>query len=146
MGWDGEASVKLRFIHARNRMTNWQIDSVVPYMVDVDPEAPIQPRTPFPKWGAAGPGSIDAQLGNRARLTDRIFVKFRDDLKVRVTGDANRPVRSDAPARTITSGGGKIVTTVDPNTELAEALAMPVNTPTRVLLEAVQARALKRRD
>jgi hypothetical protein len=39
MGWDGEASVKLRFLHEQNRMTNWQIDSVVPYMVDVDPES-----------------------------------------------------------------------------------------------------------
>ncbi|NBX24879.1 MAG: hypothetical protein EBQ99_02325 [Planctomycetes bacterium] len=63
-----------------------QLDLVPP--IDVDPDAPIQPRTPFPKWGAAGPGSILAQMGNHARLTGRVYVKFRDDLRVRTTMSA----------------------------------------------------------
>jgi hypothetical protein len=33
---------------------------------DVDPSTPIKARTPFPKWAAAGLGSIEAQLGDRA--------------------------------------------------------------------------------
>ncbi len=100
-------------------------------LADVDPTAPVQPRTPVEKWRAAGRGSLDAALGNRGIRTDRIFVKFRDDLKVRVTGDANRPVRSEAPIRTV-AGTGKLVTTIDPNTELAEAVAMLKNYGGRV--------------
>jgi hypothetical protein len=39
LGWDGEAVVKLRYAYERNRMTNWQTDIMVPYMVDVNDDA-----------------------------------------------------------------------------------------------------------
>ncbi|MEQ1754243.1 MAG: MtrB/PioB family decaheme-associated outer membrane protein [Micropepsaceae bacterium] len=39
LGWTGEATVKLRLSHESNKMTNWQIDRVVPYMVNVNSDA-----------------------------------------------------------------------------------------------------------
>jgi hypothetical protein len=39
LGWEGEATIKLRYAYERNHMTNWQIDGVVPYMVAVDDDA-----------------------------------------------------------------------------------------------------------
>lgn len=39
LGWDGEATVKLRYAYERNRMTNWQTDVMVPYMADVNDDA-----------------------------------------------------------------------------------------------------------
>ena len=87
--------------------------------IDVDPGAPIQPRTPFPKWGAAGKGSIEAQLGDRARLTDRVFVKFRDDLRVRstMTPGTTLTVETSAVIGTVSSG-------IDQERPIAEAKAL----------------------
>ncbi len=39
IGWEGEATLKLRYAYERNRMTNWQTDIMTPYMVDVDDDA-----------------------------------------------------------------------------------------------------------
>jgi MtrB/PioB family decaheme-associated outer membrane protein len=36
LGWDGEVVVKLRYAFERNEMTNWAIDSMVPYMIAID--------------------------------------------------------------------------------------------------------------
>jgi MtrB/PioB family decaheme-associated outer membrane protein len=39
VGWEGEATIKLRYAYERNHMVNWQIDGIVPYMADVDSDA-----------------------------------------------------------------------------------------------------------
>ncbi|MFM1831275.1 MAG: hypothetical protein RLZZ558_1615 [Planctomycetota bacterium] len=89
--------------------------------VDVDPSGPIKARAPFPKWAAAGLGSIEAQLGDRARLTDRIFVKFRDDLRVR-TGFAPS---TDLWRQESTAGMPKAgIPDLEPQDPLAEARAL----------------------
>ena len=37
LGWEGEVTTSLGYSFERNRMTNWAIDDLVPYMIDVDP-------------------------------------------------------------------------------------------------------------
>lgn len=103
-----------------------QTDEPVPFvrsLADVDPTAPIKPRVPVDKATVTGNRALLARLNKDAITTDRIFVKFRDDLKVRVTGDASRPIRSEAP-RVTSKVGGKIVTTVDPNAALGDAISL----------------------
>jgi MtrB/PioB family decaheme-associated outer membrane protein len=35
-GWTGDVTAKVRYVYEQNRMTNWQIDNVVPYMEAID--------------------------------------------------------------------------------------------------------------
>ncbi len=95
-------------------------------LADIDPSAPIEPRLPVPKWHTTGIGSIEARLGKYALKTDRIFVKFRDDLKVRLTGEAGNPLRSDAPAASTgtKAGGSKLSIPTGPEVELRDANAL----------------------
>lgn len=39
IGWEGEATLKLRYAYERNQMTNWQTDIMAPYMANVDDDA-----------------------------------------------------------------------------------------------------------
>ncbi|MFM7807692.1 MAG: hypothetical protein ACKPEA_07135, partial [Planctomycetota bacterium] len=95
-------------------------------LADIDPSAPIQPRIPIPKWHTTGIGSLEARMGKYALKTDRIFVKFRDDLKVRLTGEAGNPLRSDAVGTSTgsKSGGSKLAIPTGPETELRDANAL----------------------
>ncbi len=95
--------------------------SRVSRLLDVDPRSPIRPRVPFPKWGAAGRGSIEAQMGGHAVLTDRIFVKFRDELKVRTSMNPGTELWLESSA----SGGigGRGLEDEDPVAEARALLA-----------------------
>jgi hypothetical protein len=92
------------------------------FLADIDPAAPIEPRIPIPKWHTTGIGSLEARIGAYALKTDRIIVKFRDDLKVRLTGEAGAPLRSDATPPP--AGGVNPLIPTDPESELRDANAL----------------------
>ena len=55
----------------------------LPRLVDIDPNAPIEPRQPHVKRAITGPNSIMASISPNVQRTGRVIFKFRDELKGR---------------------------------------------------------------